>query len=124
MLPVRRTGQGLRGADGRMVFDLIPGEMRFPSVVTILLFAISMMVATPMVLYFHRRMNSLEKIVVDRCIDIEKLGVVADNLEKMIQSIKDDNRQTSEWIRQENTALGDRIEKDISDMRKEIRRGN
>ena len=107
-----------------MVFELIPGEIRFPSVVTILMFAVATLIATPILMYFHRRMNSLETIVVARCIDIEKLAVVAGNLEKMIQSIKDDNRQTSEWIRQENNALGDRIEKDIAAMRKEIHRGN
>jgi septal ring factor EnvC (AmiA/AmiB activator) len=66
----------------------------------------------------------LETVVVARCIDIEKLGVVASSLEKMIKSIKDDNRQTSDWIRQENAALGDRIEKDIAEMRKEIHGGN
>jgi predicted Holliday junction resolvase-like endonuclease len=102
-----------------MVLDLIPVEMRCPSVITILLFAIG----ASIVWYLHRRINSLETVVVARCIDIEKLGVVADNLEKMIRSNNDDNRQTIAWIREENTALGDRIEKDIAEMRKEIHRG-
>lgn len=102
-----------------MVLDLIPVEMRCPSVITVLLFAIGM----PLFWYLHRRITSLETVVIARCIDIEKLGVVANSLEKMIQSIKDDNRQTSTWIRQENTALGDRIENNIAEMRKEIHRG-
>jgi hypothetical protein len=103
-----------------MVLDLIPVEMRCPSVITILLFAIGL----PLFWYLHRRITSLETVVIARCIDIEKLGVVANSLEKMIQSIKDDNRQTITWIRQENAALGDRIEKDIAEMRKEIHRGD
>jgi vacuolar-type H+-ATPase subunit E/Vma4 len=61
--------------------------------------------------------------VIARCIDIEKLAEIADNLEKMIGSIKDDNQRTVEWIREENTARGDRIEKNIAEMRKEIHRG-
>ena len=102
-----------------MVLDLIPVEMRCPSVITVLLFAIGL----PLFWYLHRRITSLETVVVARCIDIEKLAVIAENLERMIQSIKDDNRQTSEWIRQENKALGNRIEKYIAEMRKEIHRG-
>lgn len=92
-----------------MVLNLIPVEMRCPSVITVLLFAIGV----PLFWYLHRRITSLETVVVARCIDIEKLGVVASSLEKMIRSIKDDNRQ-----------LGDRIENNISEMRKEIHRGD
>lgn len=92
-----------------MVFELIPFEMRCPSVITVLLFTIGV----PLFWYLHRRITSLEKVVVARCIDIEKLGVIASNLEGMIQSIKDDNRH-----------LGDRIENTIAEMRKEIHRGD
>jgi len=103
-----------------MMFEIIPTEMRLPSVITVLLFAIS----APLLWYLYRRIASLETVVVARCIDIEKLGVVADNLEKMILSNNDDNRQTIAWIREENATLGDRIENNIAGMRKEIHGGN
>lgn len=103
-----------------MVLDLIPVEMRCPSVITILLFAIGV----PLFWYLHRRITSLETVVIARCIDIEKLAEIADNLEKMIQSIKDDNERTVEWIRAENTERGKRIEKDISEIRQNLYRGD
>jgi len=103
-----------------MVFDLIPVEMRCPSVITILLFAIG----TTIIWYFHRRIGSLETIVVAKCLDIEKLSQIAKDLEKLIGSIKADNRQTVEWIRRENTERGKRVEKDISEIRQKLYRGD
>lgn len=120
MQPAQRTGHGSQGADGRMVFEIIPVEMRCPSVITVLLFAIGL----PLFWYLHRRITSLETIVVARCIDIEKLAEIAGNLEKMIASIKEDNQRTVDWIRDENTARGDRIEKNISEIRQKLYKGN
>lgn len=103
-----------------MVLDLIPVEMRCPSAITILLFSIGV----PLFWYLHRRISSLETVVIARCIDIEKLAEVADNLEKMFGLIKDDNQRTVEWIRKENTARADRIEKNIAEIRQKLYRGN
>lgn len=103
-----------------MVLNLIPVEIRCPSVITVLLFAIG----APLVWYLHRRISSLETVVIARCIDIEKLGEVAGSLEKMYVSIKDDNQRTVDWIREENTARGDRIEKDIAEIRAKLYRGD
>ena len=103
-----------------MVLNLIPVEMRCPSVITVLLFAIGV----PLFWYLHRRITSLETVVVARCIDIEKLGEVAGSLEKMYVSIKEDNQRTVDWIREENTARGDRIEKDIAEIRQKLYKGD
>ena len=103
-----------------MVLDLIPVEIRCPSVITVLLFAIGV----PLFWYLHRRISSLETVVIARCIDIEKLGEIADNLEKMIGSIKDDNQRTVDWIREENTVRGERIEKNMAEIRQELYRGD
>ncbi|MBW2077903.1 MAG: hypothetical protein JRI71_10220 [Deltaproteobacteria bacterium] len=103
-----------------MVFDLIPVEMRCPSVITALLFTIGV----PLFWYLHRRIASLETVVIARCIDIEKLAEIADNLEKMIGSIKVENQRTIEWIRAENTERGKRIEKDIAEIRQKLYKGD
>lgn len=103
-----------------MVFELIPVEMRCPSVITVLLFA----VGVPLIWYLHRRVVGLENVVMARCIDIERLAEVAENLERMIQSIKDDNQRTVSWIREENTAQWSRIEKNIAEIRQKLYRGD
>jgi hypothetical protein len=103
-----------------MVLDLIPVEIRCPSVITVLLFAIG----APLLWYFHRRICSLETVVIERCIDIEKLAQIANDLEKMIVSIKSDNRQTVDWICRENTERGKRVEKDIAEIRQKLYRGD
>ena len=103
-----------------MVLDLIPVEIRCPSVITVLLFSIGV----PLFWYLHRRISSLETVVIARCIDIEKLGEVAGSLGKMYVAIKEDNQRTVDWIREENTARGDRIEKDIAEIRQKLYRGD
>jgi len=107
-----------------MVFELIPGEMRFPSVVTILLFAIAVAISTPVIYFITRRLSNVEKIVNARCIDIEKLAVIAENLEKTVTGYKDDNQRTIKWIREENTARDERIEKNIAEIHKKLYRGD
>ena len=106
-----------------MVFELIPGEIRFPSVITILLFAIAVGISTPILWYIHRRLGNIEKIVNARCIDIEKLAQIAYNLEKTVKEFKDDNQRTIEWIREENAARDKKMAEDVAEIRKKLYRG-
>lgn len=120
---VHRIDPDSHGVDGRMMFEIIPTEMRFPSVITILMFAIATAMATPILFFIGRRLSNVEKIVTARCIDIEKLAKVYDNLEKMVKEFKDDNQRTVGWIREENAARDERMAKDIAEIRKKLYKG-
>ena len=106
-----------------MVFELIPVEMRLPSMITVLLFAVGTSIAVPIIWYFQKRLNTIEGIVSARCIDIEKLAEIAGNLEKTIEAFKDENQRTINWIREDNSSRMERIEKNLAEIRQKLYRG-
>jgi len=77
----------------------------------------------PFFWYLHRKITNLEDIVIARCIDIEKIGELVNNLEDMTKSIKDDNRRTIDWIRDENSAQWERVEKNMAEIRQKLYKG-
>lgn len=106
------------------MFELIPVEIRCPSVITVLLFAVGSSMAIPIIWYFQKRLNTIEKIVSARCIDIEKLAEIAGNLEKTIEALKDENQRTINWIREDNSSKMEHIEKNLAEIRQKLYKGD
>jgi len=72
--------------------------------------------------YFYARLTRLETLVADRCLDIERLGEMAENTEKMMESIKDGNHEMVDRIREDSRANWSRVEKSLAEIRKQLYR--
>lgn len=70
--------------------------------------------------YFYIRLTRLETLVADRCLDIERLGEMVESIKKMMESIKEDNRKTIDWIREDSRANWGRIEKSLAEIRSRL----
>lgn len=102
------------------MLEWIPIELRAMSVLSAILFGFGGIVGW----YLHERLTSLEKIVTDKSIDIERLSEMCMNTEKAVESIKDDNRKMIGWIRDDNKANSSRIEKSLSEIRSQLYGGD
>jgi hypothetical protein len=61
--------------------------------------------------------------VFDKSLDIEKLTEMCANTEKAVESIKEDNRKMITWIREDNKTNLGRIDKNLSEINKQLYRG-
>lgn len=96
----------------------IPVEMRAMSVTSFILFS----VGSGIIVYMHLRIMRIEQILEDRCIDIERLEEMMNSTEKSIKSMSDENHKFIDWIKDDNTSRWDRIENDMSEIRKQLYR--
>lgn len=95
------------------MFESIPVEMRGISVISLVLFSFGSIITV----FFYKRISRLEEVVTKRCTDIERLNEMTENLEDLMKSVKVDNQQMIEWVREDIRTNGDRIEASLSELR-------
>lgn len=91
------------------MLENLPYEMRLPSIISIIMFSFGGIIIT----YLHTRLARVEKIVMDTCVDVERIEELIINSEK-------NNREMMEWIRTDNQATWNRVEKSLAEIRKQL----
>ena len=102
--------------EGCYMLGSLPYTMRSPSIISIIVFGFGGIVVT----YIHTRLTKLENVVMDRCIDIEKLGKMVESTNEAMATAQENNRNMLEWIRQDNRAMWTRIEKSLSELQAQV----
>jgi len=87
----------------------LPYEMRLPSIISIIIFSFGGVIIT----YLHTRLARVEKIVMDTCIDVERIG-------ELIEASEKNSREMMEWIRTDNQATWSRVEKSLAEIRTQL----
>lgn len=96
--------------------EVVPIEMRAMSVISAILFAVGVVALG----LFYQKIMSLEAIVMKRSTEIERLAEMIENIEETLKSLKDDNRLTIEWVREDIRGYTDRVEKSLAEIRGQI----
>lgn len=74
--------------------------------------------------YLYARLAKLETQVVTTCLDVVRLDEMSENIEKMVGSMKTDNHELMDWIRQDSKENWNRIDKRLSDIQKQLYKGD
>lgn len=98
----------------------MPIEMRAMSILSAILFFFGGIA----VCYLHSRLNKVDRVVVNKSLDIKKLTEMCANNEKMVESIKEDNRKMIGWIRDDNKATMKHVDVGLAEIRKQLYRGD
>lgn len=96
--------------------EAIPIEMRAMSVISFILFS----VCTVVLWMFYQKVTSLEEIVMQRSTEIERLAEMMENIEETLKSLKDDNRQHIDWVREDIKGYSNRVERSLAEIRGQI----
>lgn len=98
------------------MFDWMPIELRAMSVLSAILFTFGGIVGW----YMHGRLSTLEKVMMVKSVDIERLTAMCAGTERAVESIKDDNRKMITWIRDDNRATMKRVDEGLLEIRKQL----
>jgi len=93
--------------------EAVPVEMRAMSVISFVLFSVGAVV----VYVFYQKLMALECVVTKRSTEIERLTEMIENVEETLKSLKDDNRQHIEWVREDIRGYTNRVEKSLAEVR-------
>jgi len=102
------------------LFEHLPIEMRAMSAISSVLFSCFGVAVG----YLYFKYDNLKGDVVDSGLDIGRLDIAIDNIEKMVESQKDDYHEMVEWVRTDNTTNYKRIEDSLKEIRKQLYRGS
>jgi hypothetical protein len=96
--------------------EALPIEMRSMSVISFILFSV-VVVALGL---FYQKIMSLETVVMKRSTEIERLAEMIGNIEDTLKSLKDDNRQHIDWVREDIKGYTNRVERSLAEIRGQI----
>lgn len=73
--------------------------------------------------YMYARLTKLETQFVSTCLDVARLDEMSENIEKMVGSMKTDNHEMLDWIREDSKVNWNRIEKRLDAIQKQLYTG-
>ena len=101
------------------MLEWIPIELRPMSVLSLILFFFGGVIIG----YLYSRVNRIDRTVNEKTVTIERLSEMCENTEKLVVSIKDDNRKMIGWIREDTKATMKHIDDGLSEIRAQLYRG-
>ena len=102
------------------MFDWLPIEYEGVSIISALIFT-GFGIATG---YLYARLTKLETTVVKIGLNMAQVNEMSGNTEMMVESLKADTHELFDWIREDNKANWTRIDKRLSDIQKQLYRGD